>query len=70
MTNILFLTALFGVASLVNGHGFLKNIQVNGKTYPAWQVNQDDFVKPPPVRYARKLKDNGSVPDFTTKDIT
>lgn len=64
------LTSLLLAAGLVNGHGFLKNIQVNGKTYPAWQVGQDDFVKPPPVRYARKLKDNGSVPDFTSKDIT
>ena len=61
---------LLGVASLADAHGFLKNIQVNGKTYPAWQVGQDDFVKPPPVRYSRKLKDNGSVPDFISKDIT
>ena len=64
------LTSLFLAVGLVHSHGFLKNIQVNGKTYPAWQVGQDDFVKPPPVRYARKLKDNGSVPDFTSKDIT
>lgn len=64
----IFLTSL----PLASAHGFLKNIQVNnGKLYPAWQVGQDDFVKPaPPVRYARRLKDQGPVPDFTTKDIT
>ncbi|KAK0702182.1 glycoside hydrolase [Lasiosphaeris hirsuta] len=61
---------LLGISSLADAHGFLKNVQVNGKTYPAWQVGQDDFVKPPPLRYVRKLKDNGAVPDFTSKDIT
>ncbi|KAK3324960.1 glycoside hydrolase [Apodospora peruviana] len=66
----LFTALVLGLAALTDAHGFLKNIQVNGKTYPAWQVGQDDFVKPPPVRYARKLKDNGAVPDFTSKDIT
>jgi hypothetical protein len=70
MTKLADIILLLGVASLADAHGFLKNIQVNSKTYPAWQVGQDDFVKPPPVRYARKLKDNGSVPDFTSKDIT
>ena len=66
----LLLLLILVTAKVVTGHGFLKNVQVNGKTYPAWQVNQDDFVNPPPVRYARKLKDNGAVPDFTSKDIT
>jgi lytic cellulose monooxygenase (C1-hydroxylating) len=61
---------ILGIASLVASHGSLKSITVNGKNYLAWQVGQDDFVKPPPVRYARKLKDVGPVPDFTTKDIT
>jgi hypothetical protein len=69
----IFATALLAVLpTAVSAHGFLKNIQVNnnGKLYPAWQVGQDDFVKPAPVRYARRLKDQGPVPDFTTKDIT
>jgi hypothetical protein len=61
---------LTGLASLVAGHGFLKSITVNGKDYLAWQVFQDDYVTPTPVRYARKLADNGPVPDFTTKNIT
>lgn len=61
---------LSSLASLVAGHGYLKSITVNGQDYLAWQVGQDDYVNPPPVRYARKLADNGPVPDFTTKDIT
>jgi cellulase len=70
MAGLLLLLTLVTAARVVTGHGFLKNVQVNGKTYPAWQVGQDDFVTPPPVRYVRKLKDNGAVPDFTSKDIT
>lgn len=58
------------LASLVAGHGYLKSITVNGEDYLAWQVGQDDYVDPRPVRYARRLADNGPVPDFTTKDIT
>ncbi|KAL2163050.1 hypothetical protein VTH06DRAFT_6886 [Thermothelomyces fergusii] len=56
--------------SLVSGHGYLKSITVNGKEYLAWQVGQDDYINPTPVRYARRLANNGPVPDFTTKDIT
>ncbi|KAK4140164.1 family 61 putative glycoside hydrolase [Dichotomopilus funicola] len=64
-------TLLLGsLASLVAGHGYLKSITVNGENYLAWQVGQDDYVTPPPVRYARKLADNGPVPDFTTANIT
>ena len=70
MARLVLLLAILAATRVVTGHGFLKNVQVNGKTYPAWQVGQDDFVKPPPVRYVRKLKDNGSAPDFTSKDIT
>lgn len=36
----------------------------------AWQVGSDDYVTPEPVRYARKITDNGPVSDFTGKDIT
>jgi lytic cellulose monooxygenase (C1-hydroxylating) len=57
-------------ASTVLGHGFLKSITVSGKNYLAWQVGQDNFLNPAPVRYARRLNNNGPVPDFTTKDIT
>ncbi|RYP81748.1 hypothetical protein DL770_005805 [Monosporascus sp. CRB-9-2] len=61
---------LLCATNLVAGHGYLKSIVVNGQTYMAWQVGQDDYVTPTPERYARKLADNGPVPDFTTKDIT
>ncbi|RYO89989.1 hypothetical protein DL762_002938 [Monosporascus cannonballus] len=61
---------LLCATNLVAGHGYLKSIVVNGQTYMAWQVGQDDYVTPTPERYARKLADNGPVPNFTTKDIT
>ncbi|KAH6641008.1 glycoside hydrolase [Chaetomium tenue] len=61
---------LGSLASLVAGHGYLKSITVNGENYLAWQVGQDDYVTPTPVRYARKLADNGPVPDFTSNNIT
>lgn len=58
------------LAHLASAHGYLKSITVNGENYLAWQVGQDDYIDPPPVRYARKLADNGPVPDFTTANIT
>jgi hypothetical protein len=61
---------LSSLASLVAGHGYLKSITVSGKNYLAWQVGQDDYVTPTPVRYARKLANNGPVPDFTTNNVT
>lgn len=68
LVSVAFVLATF--ASLAAGHGFLKSITVNGKNYLAWQVGQDNYVNPTPVRYARKLANNGPVPDFTSKDIT
>jgi hypothetical protein len=61
---------LTSLAGLVAGHGYLKSITVNGENYLAWQVGQDDYVTPTPVRYARKLANNGPVPDFTTTNLT
>jgi lytic cellulose monooxygenase (C1-hydroxylating) len=70
MVNFALLAAVAASSSLVNAHGYLKNIEYNGVKYPAWQVGQDDFLATVPTRYARKIKDNGPVADFTTKDIT
>jgi hypothetical protein len=61
---------LLGLAHTVSAHGYLKSIEVGGKSYLAWQVGQDDYVTPEPSRYARRIKDNGPVPDFTTANIT
>lgn len=56
---------------LVSAHGYLKSISVNGGTpYLAWQVGSDDYITPEPSRYARRIKDNGPVPDFTSTNIT
>jgi hypothetical protein len=62
---------LLGLFTTASAHGYLKSISVNGgANYLAWQVGQDDYLTPEPVRYARRIKDNGPVPDFTSKDIT
>ncbi|KAH6633802.1 glycoside hydrolase [Boeremia exigua] len=61
---------LLSLAQSVSAHGYLKSIEVGGKSYLAWQVGQDDYVTPEPARYARRIKDNGPVPDFTSVNIT
>lgn len=61
---------LQALPALVAGHGYLKSITANGEEYLAWQVGQDDYLDPPPARYARKIANNGPVPDFTTDNIT
>lgn len=61
---------LLGFTHSVSAHGFLKSIEVNGQSYLAWQVFSDDYVTPEPARYARRIKDNGPVPDFTSVNIT
>ena len=66
-TLVLGLSALLPLA---NAHGYLKYIEVSGTRYSAWQVGQDDYVTPEPVRYARRIKDNGPVVDFTSANIT
>ncbi len=62
--------ALLASSGLVSAHGYLESISANGQNYLAWQVGQDNYITPTPVRYARKLADNGPVPDFTTANIT
>jgi len=63
--------SLLGFITSASAHGYLKSISVNGgANYLAWQVGQDDYLTPEPIRYARRIKDNGPVPDFTSKDIT
>jgi cellulase len=69
---MLFFGALaVSIIPLVSAHGYLKSVSVNGgSSYLAWQVGQDDYVTPEPTRYARRIKDNGPVPDFTSTNIT
>jgi lytic cellulose monooxygenase (C1-hydroxylating) len=62
---------LLSIPSLVAAHGYLKYIDAGGKRYEAWQVHSDPYLPPPPpVRYARKIQDEGPVIDFTSKNIT
>ncbi len=70
MAQLALIVLILSATGLVAGHGFLKSITVGGKNYLAWQVGQDNFLTPAPVRYARRIDNNGPVPDFTTKDIT
>lgn len=61
---------LLSLAPAVSAHGYIKSIEVSGKSYLAWQVGQDDYITPQPTRYARRIQDNGPVADFTTVNIT
>jgi cellulase len=58
------------LCGLVLAHGSLKAIEVGGKQYMAWQINSDPYAKPPPVRFARRVLNEGPVKDFTGKGIT
>ena len=51
--------ALFCFNHSVAAHGYLKSVEVNGVSYLAWQVGQDDYLTPEPARYVRRIKDNG-----------
>jgi len=51
--------ALLGITHSVSAHGYLKSVEVNGVSYLAWQVGQDDYVTPEPTRYGRRIQDNG-----------
>lgn len=62
--------SLLRIVCTVSAHGYLKSVEVSGKSYLAWQVGQDDYITPEPTRFARRIKDNGPVPDFTTVNIT
>lgn len=63
-------TLLLSSTTTVSAHGYLKEIIVDGKSYPGWAPFSDPYITPAPVRYTRAYKDNGPVPDFTTADIT
>ncbi|KAF2436145.1 glycoside hydrolase [Tothia fuscella] len=53
------------LTQLASAHGSLKAIEVGGQRYMAWQINQDQFQKPPPIRYARGCGDAGNIPIST-----
>jgi lytic cellulose monooxygenase (C1-hydroxylating) len=65
-----FALAALLLPSLAAAHGFLKNVQAGGQLYPAWQVFSDDILNPLPVRYARRIKENGPAAPFTGSNIT
>ena len=70
MKSAISLAALAALAPLVSAHGYLASINVGGASYPGWAPFSDPYITPAPVRYTRAFKDNGPVPDFTSKDIT
>jgi cellulase len=51
--------AVLGLTHSVSAHGYLKSVEVNGASYLAWQVGQDEYVTPEPSRYVRRVKDVG-----------
>jgi len=66
----LVLTLLFDSILLTHAHGSLKAISVGNKEYLAWQIRRDDYDKSTPVRYSRRILNEGPVKDFTGKGIT
>jgi hypothetical protein len=70
MRLLLVLAVLFDSILLTHAHGSLKAISVGGKEYLAWQIRRDDVDKSPPVRYSRRILNEGPVKDFTGKGIT
>jgi hypothetical protein len=67
---LLLLTLLFNIILLAQAHGSLKAISVGGKEYLAWQIRRDDYEKSTPMRYSRRILNEGPVKDFTGKGIT
>jgi hypothetical protein len=65
-----FLVACAVLLPVIHAHGSLKAVEVGGQQYPAWQINKDQFEKVAPVRYSRKVANEGPVKDFTSKGIT
>jgi lytic cellulose monooxygenase (C1-hydroxylating) len=64
------LPIVMGLLSTANAHGYVDKIIVGGQTYEAWKVFSDPYVTPTPVRYNRRIQDNGPVPNFEGPDIT
>jgi len=62
---------LLAFAPAAFAHGYLASIIVDGKSYSGWHVFSHPYTNPNGDGiYVRKYKDNGPVPDFTSKDIT
>jgi hypothetical protein len=53
----------------VAAHGYVKDMNVDGKTYEAWKPFADPYVTPIPARITRKFPDDGPVTDYTSKDM-
>jgi len=70
MRLLLVLTLLFDRILLIHAHGSLKAVSVGNKEYLAWQIRRDDYDKSTPVRYSRRILNEGPVKDFTGKGIT
>jgi cellulase len=61
---------LFAQLQPAAAHGYVQSIIANGVSYPGWAPFSDPFVTPEPVRYDRRILDNGPVNDFTSNNIT
>ncbi|KIP10879.1 glycoside hydrolase family 61 protein [Phlebiopsis gigantea 11061_1 CR5-6] len=53
----------------VEGHGYIQDVTIGGKTYPGWDPNIDPYAEPIPKRVIRKIPDDGPVLDVTSSDL-
>ncbi|GJE92232.1 glycoside hydrolase family 61 protein [Phanerochaete sordida] len=53
----------------VAAHGYVQDVTIGGKNYPAWDPNVDPYQDPLPQRVMRKVPDDGPVIDITSPDM-
>ncbi|KAJ3053477.1 Esterase/lipase/thioesterase [Rhizophlyctis rosea] len=66
-----FLLATLAIAPIASvfAHGIVSEATLDGKTYPGWNFNSDNYIQPPPQRIFRKVPGNGPVCDITLIDL-
>jgi len=60
-TLLVIFSLFFSGLQLVRGHGYVTEVTVGGKTYPAWRPFDDPYLTPPPTLVARKVASSGPV---------
>ncbi|KAK6530987.1 hypothetical protein TWF281_007814 [Arthrobotrys megalospora] len=54
----------------VSAHGYLKYVDHKGVSYGLWEPFSDPYYSPLPLRYDRRIADNGPVTGMQSKNIT
>jgi len=61
--------ALSSVLTSVNAHGYVQEVQIDGKQYSGWLPWVDPYAEPVPTRIVRKVPGDGPILDNTSKDL-